>query len=29
MLERLGFDAIDVNDTFANYRRAAQLAARA
>jgi hydroxyacylglutathione hydrolase len=29
MLERLGFDAIDVNDTFANYRRAARLAARA
>ena len=28
MLARLGFDAIDVNDNFANYRRAAQLAAR-
>ena len=28
MLARLGFDAIDVNDTFANYRRAEQLAAR-
>ena len=29
MLERLGFTAIDVNDNFANYRRAEQLAARA
>jgi hydroxyacylglutathione hydrolase len=28
MLARLGFTAIDVNDTFANYRRAQQLAAR-
>ena len=28
MLERLGFKAIDVNDNFANYRRAEQLAAR-
>jgi hydroxyacylglutathione hydrolase len=28
MLARLGFDAIDVNDNFANYRRAEQLAAR-
>ena len=29
MLARLGFDAIDVNDKFANYRRAQELAARA
>ena len=29
MLQRLGFTAIDVNDNFANYRRAEQLAARA
>jgi hydroxyacylglutathione hydrolase len=29
MLTRLGFKAIDVNDAFANYRRAEQLAARA
>jgi hydroxyacylglutathione hydrolase len=29
MLARLGFTAIDVNDHFANYRRAEQLAARA
>jgi hydroxyacylglutathione hydrolase len=29
MLARLGFDAIDVNDNFANYPRAEQLAARA
>ena len=29
MLARLGFDAIDVNDNFANYRRAADLAVRA
>ena len=28
MLARLGFDAIDVNDNFANYRRAEQFAAR-
>jgi hydroxyacylglutathione hydrolase len=28
MLARLGFNAIDVNDNFANYRRAEQLAAR-
>ena len=28
MLTRLGFNAIDVNDNFANYRRAEQLAAR-
>jgi hydroxyacylglutathione hydrolase len=28
MLARLGFDAIDVNDNFANYRRAEQPAAR-
>jgi hydroxyacylglutathione hydrolase len=28
MLQRLGFNATDVNDTFANYRRADQLAAR-
>ena len=28
MLARLGFDAIDVNDNFANYRRATQDAAR-
>jgi hydroxyacylglutathione hydrolase len=29
MLQRLGLNAIDVNDNFANYRRADQLAARA
>jgi hydroxyacylglutathione hydrolase len=29
MLERLGFTAIDVNDNFANYRRAEHAAARA
>jgi rhodanese-related sulfurtransferase len=29
LLTRLGFDAIDVNDNFANYRRAEQLSARA
>jgi hydroxyacylglutathione hydrolase len=29
MLQRRGFGAIDVNDTFANYRRAGELAARA
>ena len=29
MLQRFGFNAIDVNDNFANYRRAGQLAARA
>ena len=29
MLQRLGLNAIDVNDNFANYRRAEQLAARA
>jgi hydroxyacylglutathione hydrolase len=29
MLARLGFNAIDVNDNFANYRRAEQFAARA
>jgi hydroxyacylglutathione hydrolase len=29
MLARLGFDAIDVNDNFANYRHAGHLAARA
>src|SRR5688572_21537190 len=29
MLQRLGLDAIDVNDNFANYRRAGELAARA
>ena len=29
MLQRLGLAAIDVNDNFANYRRAGQLAARA
>ena len=28
MLARLGLNAIDVNDNFANYRRAEQLAAR-
>jgi hydroxyacylglutathione hydrolase len=28
MLARLGFNAIDVNDNFANYRRAEQPAAR-
>jgi hydroxyacylglutathione hydrolase len=28
MLARLGFNAIDVNDNFANYRQAEQLAAR-
>ena len=28
MLARLGFDAIDVDDNFVNYRRAEQLAAR-
>jgi hydroxyacylglutathione hydrolase len=28
MLARLGFDAVDVNDNFANYRRAEQPAAR-
>jgi len=28
MLARLGFNAIDVNDNFANYRCAQQLAAR-
>ena len=28
MLARLGFNAIDVNDNFANYRRAEQVAAR-
>ena len=28
MLSRLGFDAIDVNNSFANYRRAQELAAR-
>jgi hydroxyacylglutathione hydrolase len=29
MLQRFGLNAIDVNDSFANYRRANQLAARA
>jgi hydroxyacylglutathione hydrolase len=29
MLERLGFTAVDVDDNFANYRRAEQIAARA
>jgi hydroxyacylglutathione hydrolase len=29
MLQRLGLDAIHVNDSFANYRRAGELAARA
>ena len=29
MLQRLGLDAIDVNDNFANYRRAGERAARA
>jgi len=29
MLQRLGLDAIDVNDNFSNYRRADELAARA
>lgn len=29
LLTRLGFDAIEVNDNFANYRRAEQLSARA
>lgn len=28
MLARLGFDATDVNDNFANYQRAQELAAR-
>jgi hydroxyacylglutathione hydrolase len=28
LLARLGFNAVDVNDNFANYRRADQLAAR-
>ena len=28
MLARLGFNAMGVNDNFANYRRSAQLAAR-
>jgi hypothetical protein len=29
MLQRLGLDAIHVNDNFGNYRRAGELAARA